>query len=91
MINAFWLVAIGAAAFAGVAGAGPEPLLAIIAVLLMEGVLELKVIRQHGETVAQVFEVEPDPLTDAQADEMTEAITARLRDDMRARSARRAN
>lgn len=85
ILNALWLLAI---AFA--LGFGSVPgLLAIIALFLMDGVLELKAIRRSTRVVAEVFEIEPDPLVATRADAIADGVMTRIRADVRAAASRR--
>lgn len=85
MINLLWLVAIAAAL-----GFGSVPgLLAILCLFVMDGVLELKMVRAHVAAVAAVFAVEPEPMSEEKAEEMTTTILQRVQSDLKAQAARR--
>jgi hypothetical protein len=77
VINAFWLGAILAAL-----GFGSVPgLLGIIALFIMDGVLEIKQIRTQVQVIADVFQVEAEPLTEERAEELTANILSRVQQE----------
>lgn len=83
--NWLWIGAIAIAA-----GLGSVPaLLALVAVFLMELVIEAKAIRITVETIAEVFAIDPEVMTEEHAEQVTEGVMERIRDEMTANAQRR--
>ena len=84
MINALWLVAIGVALYFQ----STPGLLALLAVFTMEIAIDLKALRAHASTLAQVF-TDPAPATPPEHDKtIASAVVRRIRQDARRSSER---
>lgn len=84
-LNLLWLAAI-----LGFTAAGWVPgLLGVLCVFVMDVGLEVKRVRACVETIAAVFSTEPETLTEERAEQMTESVMERLRDEMKASAQRR--
>jgi hypothetical protein len=77
VINACWVLAIIFAI-----GYGSIPgLLGILCLFVMDAVLELKAVRESLKTIATVFQVEVEPLTEERAEELTATILSRVQQE----------
>jgi hypothetical protein len=77
VINALWILAIVFAV-----GYGSIPgLLGILCLFVMDAVLELKALRESLKTIATVFAVEAEPLTEERVEELTANILSRVQDE----------
>jgi hypothetical protein len=75
--NACWVLAIIFAI-----GYGSIPgLLGILCLFVMDAVLELKALRESVKTIATVFQVEAEPLTEERAEELTATILSRVQQE----------